>query len=227
MQPEENYVYDPENVRIPSWVIFFVITLFGISVLGFAIFHRYPKSIHDYKLSIKTYQEGDIDAAEKYITSASRLVPDNKDFLSFKYYISGIKNYTEKNYDEALEALKKYQEYNTDDEDVDQLVLIMEISIAFNQKNYSKMVENAAALYSVYDSDTLCILQYASALACQYASTDDMDAYNKAVELIEKARTYELDDYYLNYIKRIEYRLNTKNIISQEEYYNLEKEGKL
>lgn len=227
MLSEEDTSLENSSVKIPSWVIYFVVLLFVISVFGFIYFHRFSKSVHYYKLSIKTFQENDLEAAEKYITSASDLVPDNKEILSFKYYVSGIKNYTEDNYDEALEFLKKYQSYNSDDSFIGQLILSIEISRAFDEKDYSQMVKYAAQLYSDYNTGPLVILQYASALACEYVATENIDDYNKAMELIESARTYELDDYNLDYIKRIEYRLTSKKIISNDEYHQLEKEGKL
>ena len=227
MSSDENTPEEIANVKIPSWVIYFVVFLFAISVFGFVYYHRYSKSIHDYKLSIKTYQEGDLESAEKYISRASDLVPDNKEFLAFKYYISGIKKYTEGNYSEALDLFKKYRSYNSDDSYVEELISIIEVSVAFEEKDYNRMVENAAKLYSEYDTDPLYILQYASALACRYAETENIDDYNKSVELMENARSYELDDANLDYIKRIEYRLATKKIISKAEYNQLKEEGKL
>lgn len=227
MLPEDDTTLENENVKIPTWLIYFVFLLFVISVFGFVYFHRFSKCIHDYKLSIKTFQENDLEAAEQYITNASYLVPDNNDILSFKYYVSGIKYSTEEKYEEALEELHKYQALNSDNSYVEQLITMLEISKAFDDKNYSQMVVHAAKLYSDQNTDPLVILQYASALACEYVETENMDDYNKVLDLIETARTYDLDDSNLDYIKRIEYRLTSKKIISKEEYHQLEKEGKL
>lgn len=224
---DENAPEEINNVTIPSWVIYFVVLLFAVSVFGFVFFHRYTKSVHNYKLALSVYQEGDIAAAEEYITKASDLVPENKDFLAFKYFISGINRYTQKNYEEALKLLNQYKEYNRGDSYIDQLTATIEISNAFEAKDYAQMVELASELYSDYSEDPRVILQYASALSCEYAATDNIDDFNKSRELIEEALKYELDDSNVDYLNRIEYRLNTKKIISADEYHQLEKEGKL
>ena len=227
MQPDENTIEESCSVKIPSWVIYFLILLLVISVFGFVYFHKYTKSVHEYKLAITKFEENDLEAAEKYITSASDLIPNNNDFLSLKYYISGLKKYTEQNYDESLDLLKKYLTYNRDDTFIDQIIKILEISMAFDEKDYNLMAERAAQAYSDYDTDPLFILRYASALACRYADKEDIEDFNKSKELIEVARTYELDDSDLDVINRIEYRLKTKKIITSDEYHQLEKEGKL
>ena len=227
MLSDDETPVEVNNVTIPSWVIWFVGLILAMSVFGFIYFHRYTKSIHDYKFAISAYQEGDFETAEKYSASASALVPDNKEFLSLMYYISGIKNYSESNFAEALEFLEKYLSYESDDAFIDELVTSMKISNAFEDKDYSLMADLSEQLYSNYSDEPQVILQYASALACKYADSENSDDYNKALELIETARTYELDDSNIDYIKRIEYRLSTKNIISKAEYMQLEEEGKL
>ena len=227
MEADDNSTLESGNVKIPSWVIYFVVLLFAISVFGYVFFLKYPKSVHYYNKSIELFQENDLENAEKYIITASDLVPGNKEILAFRYYVSGIKKYTEKNSEEALELFQNYLKYNRDDPFINQLVATMKISQAFDDKDYNLMTELAADLYSDFGEDPLVILQYASALACKYADTDNIDDYNKAMELVETARTYELDDYNLDYIKRIEYRLSTKKIISKAEYMQLEEEGKL
>ena len=227
MLSDDEAPVEVNNVKVPSWVIFFVVLLFVISVFGFIFFNRYSASIHNYKRSIASFQENDLEAAEKYITRASDLVPNSTDILSFKYYVVGFKNYFEENYDGALDSFKKYLTHNSDDEYIDQLVASMEISNAFDKKDYGKMVEYSAKLYEDYREDPLCILQLASAIACQYATSKKTEDLNRVKELIEEARAFELDDSHIDYIERIEYRLASKNIISKTEYNQLKKEGKL
>ena len=134
---------------------------------------------------------------------------------------------SKKNYEEALKLLNQYKEYNRGDSYIDQLTATIEISNAFEAKDYAQMVELASELYSDYSEDPRVILQYASALSCEYAATDNIDDFNKSRELIGEALKYELDDSNVDYLNRIEYRLNTKKIISADEYHQLEKEGKL
>jgi len=73
--------------------------------------------------------------------------------------------------------------------------------------------------------------QLASAYACKYAVTGTPSFFQKSEELIEKARQLAKDDADAQksldeYIPRIQYRLNSRKIISKTEYERLFRGGK-
>ena len=77
MLSEEDTSLENSSVKIPSWVIYFVVLLFVISVFGFIYFHRFSKSVHYYKLSIKTFQENDLEAAEDQVEHDAHAAADH------------------------------------------------------------------------------------------------------------------------------------------------------
>ena len=216
-----------KKFNIPKWVVVFLFFLAGTVVFGFYYFKRFYVCIKDYKTATAFFKKNDFINAEKYITHASDLVPDNSDIEYYKYYISGFKLYSDNKYNDALPFFKKYQKYNKDDKVVNSIILYIEISNAFDQHDYKKMVDVSAELYKSNETDPFCILQYASALACIYTESDSATDFDKAEKLIREAQSYGQNKEIIEYVERIEYRLKTRKIISTEEYLKLKKDGAL
>jgi tetratricopeptide (TPR) repeat protein len=215
------------NFKIPRWVVIFIISLFGITVFGFYYFNRFYVSIRDYKNAIVFFQKNDLVNAEKSITNASKLVPDNQELENYKYYISAFKLYSENSLNDSLSLFEKYQKYNKDDKIVNSIVMYIQISNAFDRQDYKEMVDISSKLYTLNETDPFSILQYASALACEYTVSNESAAFNKSKELIIKALSYSKSKETIEYIERIEQRLKTKKVISSDEYIQLKKDGKI
>jgi len=101
--------------------------------------------------------------------------------------------------------------------------LNLEISVAFNHKDYDSFLRLSQALLDRYPSDPNVVGGVASALACKYAATGDPSYRKQAEEMLEKARLLALGSpeqkaHFEEYAERINYRLQSRVIIDKPEY---------
>lgn len=95
----------------------------------------------------------------------------------------------------------------------------IDIGEAFDTKNYDKFLSLSQAMELQAPSDSQCVAQTASALACKYAVTGDEKFKTDSMVRLAKARELSKDSAtFKEYEERILHRLKTREIIDREEY---------
>jgi hypothetical protein len=93
---------------------------------------------------------------------------------------------------------------------------------AFESKDYDTFLSIAARLWKK-SPDAATAGEMSSALACKYAVTGDMAYRTQSLEMLKKAKQLaqgnpEAEKFFEEYAGRIRYRLDSRKIISKQEY---------
>jgi hypothetical protein len=214
---------------IPKGVLLFVLALFAVTLAGLFLNGRFFLSLYSIREAGRSFGGGDAEAAARFSDTAFKLVPENAEIQALHNYYNGILGYVRGEYETALPMLTDYIQTFPEDSLANRLVLTMEISKCFDEKDWGLMSRKADKLMEMDPEDPLAILQYASSLACVWAAEGDASSRDKSRELIEKVRGMDVGDdrdEIIRYIDRIEYRLRTRKIIDSDEYDLLSAEEK-
>jgi hypothetical protein len=125
--------------------------------------------------------------------------------------------------DEAVRLLKEAQAAYPEYKHFREFESNIEVSSAFNSKDYDKFLELEKADAESRPDDSMALAALASALACKYAVTGNPEFSRAAEEALQKAKSLAGNDpqmvaRYQEYSERIEYRLKTREIIDKTEY---------
>lgn len=107
----------------------------------------------------------------------------------------------------------------------------MEAGVAFEKQDYDTFLALAEKQYKSNPDVAITAAGLASALACKYAVTGDLEFRKSAEEYLEKSRQLAEKDpaqkeAYNEYAERIRYRLDTRVIIDKPEYDRRFRAGK-
>ena len=98
----------------------------------------------------------------------------------------------------------------------------VEIDIAYDRKDYDRFVALSKTQSERSPKEPIALGQYASALACKYATTGDERFRRQSEQVLENARalavTPEQKTSFAEYDERIRHRLQSRLIIDKEEY---------
>jgi len=102
---------------------------------------------------------------------------------------------------------------------------------AFERKDYDRFLKIADSLWQQYPQSLDAAANLAGALACKFAVTGDPMYRKRAEEMLEKARVLsqgnkESEASYQEYSERLRYRMNSREIISKQEYDRRFRAGK-
>ncbi|HTC92213.1 MAG TPA: tetratricopeptide repeat protein [Terriglobales bacterium] len=96
-------------------------------------------------------------------------------------------------------------------------------AVAFDHKDYNRFEQIAETAWKQQPDSAGAVAMLASAVACQYAITGDSSYRRRAEELLERARVLAQSSpndqkNYQEYVERIRYRLQSREIIDKDEY---------
>lgn len=132
------------------------------------------------------------------------------------------KLYLEHKEEESLNALQKAATQYPEWDVPRQQVKALKVAIAFDHKDYDQFLSLAQETYRTEPKSPNTVAQLASALACKYAVTGDQRFLDESHKYLAEAHglvTREEDTAeYQEYAERIEHRLQSREIITREEY---------
>ena len=103
---------------------------------------------------------------------------------------------------------------------VDVLILQASAGMAFDTKDYDGFVVVAKEIVAKGPDNHFSYATLASAYACKYAVTSDMAFYEQSMAALDRARIMSGGDpSFKEYEQRILHRLNTREILSPQEFY--------
>jgi tetratricopeptide (TPR) repeat protein len=208
-----------QNRALPNWVKAFFAAILVIVVGSFIWNWNYYMAYRDIKKANEYFQKGDFAHAYELMNLASLKVPEVEDINTYATYFKGVNFlYQDKN-PEALAEFYKCREKMPVGNNVASLINQAKIGIDFANKDYEGFVEAAKENLTVDPSSASLLTSVASGYSYIYADKGDENAKAEALEYLARARTIDDTSKEMkNYYGMVEYRLETKKIISREDF---------
>jgi len=204
----------------PRWLKIAAAGLALLVVFSMAWNLRFLRAIHEYKNCNAAFAEGNVDEAELYATAAFALVPESDDLKTAVAFYRGVIAMRDGNYAEAIELFK---EVDTEPQLGTMLWVFTRrvmIGKAFDDKDYDTFLSLSKENAELCPDEAFEQAGVASAYACKFAVTGSPEFREQAMDTLEKARALvEGDDpHWTEYEQRILHRLDSREIISRDEF---------
>ncbi len=207
------------NRPFPQWIKAASVALIFLVCFSLWWNMRFFQAYGEMTKSYELWGEGDISEASKQMASASDKVPESQDLRLTAVYFRGILCLNEDKCREALDLLKQCENNFHPDFGVDNLIIHARMGLAFDESNYDEFLSCAKIMCKKYPNETMNIASVASAYACKYVETGNEEYQTEALDNLSKAKKMANDDpNFREYEERILHRIDTKDIISREEF---------
>ncbi len=208
------------NRPFPLWVKIGFAALVVLAVVVLAVNARFLIAHVEANRAVRAFEAGDIERASALMDAAALHVPEVRELQDEALLLRGIRLYHEDKCAEAVEALTACRDRQGPSPLLDQCLLMARRDAAFDAKDYDTFLETSRALMGKQPKETWTVAQMASALACKYAVTGEERYRKEAEEMLARAtRLAPAQDAKLDrYVRRVRHRIETREIISSEEY---------
>jgi len=214
------------NRPFPAWIklsLAAVIVLVGVSLVWNLRFFRAYGAL---RYSWACFAEGQVEVAAAQMASAAAYVPECEDIRVVSDYMEGVSLLSQDRYAEAVAKLSQCQSQMPPDSDVEILLAQAQGGVAFDNKDYDGFLA-AAQTYDRKSPDSyMGKAMMASAWACKHAQSGDTGCRERSLECLKQAENLALGDPgFAEYESRILHRLQSRQIITRQEYYERFPEG--
>ena len=207
---------------LPTWVKLFLAAVALIAIGGFFVNARFFQAWMGFRTASRIFAAGDYAGAASGMAAAGKLVPESTDLADVAGLYQGVSFYMADRSADALPLLQQWVHTHPDDDEVGRLALQAEVGAAFDSHRYQDMYAASVKARNKYPSDSTLALQVASAAACVYADTGERRYDKEARDLVSAVRgsVSQADSAGAEeYITRVLYRLDSREIIDSDEYY--------
>jgi hypothetical protein len=196
--------------------------VFACIVLAAFIYNwRYFKGYLEILGANRALAAGDINRGAALFEAASVRLPEIKELSVLHGLYKAQKLLGEDKNEEALAVVRKTkatappQMANM----FQQVELMSEIGVSFDQHDYDMFLTKSEELANLVPNEPRAIGGVASAYACKFAQTGDPKFRTKALEQLERAKSIPSnDDDFAEFENRIQFRLQTREIIDRDEF---------
>lgn len=208
----------------PNWVKFFLLFIAFLVVFASVWNLRFVKAYIQMEQSIRYFQS-DPSKTAALMTSASNLVPESTELRGWSAFYQGINLLHQ---DNNIDALKVLNAAKTDLQNMDQGIMTIldgliegaSIGAAFDNKDYDQFLKLSSIHCAKNPDDPIACAQVASACACKFIATGEINYKTDALAHLEKAKSLANNSPdYLEYEQRILHRLHSGEIITKPEFY--------
>ncbi len=210
------------HYKYPVWVKAFFVSILIIMLFSVVWNFRFFRARILMEQAIQTgFVQGNIETASVKMLTAAKLVPESHDLDVLSHYLAGIHALQTDDSQSAIEHLGKCRELPKD-YGVEKGIRSAKIGIAFDNKDYQRFLELAIETRDDSPRNPTTEGQVASAYACLYVQSGEETYKQKAMEHLHAAKgktTPENLSDYEEYRERILHRIETRRVISREEYY--------
>lgn len=214
----DNCSADLKKKIFPQWVKLF----FGgvILLVIFSIFWnwRFFAAYNNLKKANIASSKSDVSNAAYFMTKAAEEVPETRDLVEMAAYFRGIEFLSKDKSALALAEFNKCTDLGGDFH-VNQLVLNAEVGAAYDKKDYPMFLKTSRAVLELDSTVAQSWAGVASAYACLYAQNGQDSLKQLSLQYLQKAR--KMDDTSAiskDYTGRILYRIDSKQIISRDQF---------
>lgn len=208
------------NRPFPKWIKISLTSVIFLVIFSFVWNLRFIEAYFSLKQSYKAIAEGKIERAVELANKASQKVPEDKNLKALSAYYAGMLAMKNDDNEKALSLFESCREA-IPAEHLDPLIAQARIGLAFNNRDYDTFMTISKELSDKNPEGAYYQAQLASAYACKYAVTGDLQYKNSSLEClaaVDKMPTKgPAQD--VEYKQRILYRLQTREIISPEEFH--------
>jgi tetratricopeptide (TPR) repeat protein len=206
----------------PNWLKISAALFLLVAFVAFVHNWRFFIAYVEYLRGLRALEQEHVEAGIDLLDSAAKRVPEVPDLavlpnlLIAQQLIAADKN------EEALKLLAQSRAHLPDSLQpaYRNAEFGAQMGAAFNRGDYDAFLAAAKSFAEANPNESAAIGSVASAYACKYATTGDPAFRTQCLEEMERARSMEGadDDDFREYESRIRHRLESKEIISREEF---------
>lgn len=207
------------NRPFPDWLKKGTVALLLLAALSLWYHRRFAFAFVHVAQANRAFKRGDAATAAAHMGAASVLVPEDSATQAMAAFYRGLLLMQQ---DHSAEAVKEFQQAKAVfGAGLDRVILLAEGSAAFEAKDYDRFLEKQQAAARLSPDDAMTVGALASAYACKFAVGGDEKHKSEALAHLERARALSAADprSFKEYEERILHRLQTREIITAEEYH--------
>lgn len=213
-----------QHYPFPLWVKTACLGLLMIAIFSISYNLRFFKAriLMDRSMEL-AFGQGQIVEASKQMETASTLVPESSDLKIMFHYFSSAVALQEEDYEGGLEHLNHCLEMPVEYQ-VDVMILRCEIALAFDNEKYDEFLRLSKLFEDAIPDNATSIAQVSSAYACLYAANGKEEDKENSLEYLKEAESINGDSPdagFEEYRDRILHRIETRQILSAEDYRKL------
>jgi hypothetical protein len=208
-----------KNKTFPTWVKAFLAAVVLITITGFIWNWKYYTAYKNLDHLNEVVEAGDMSAAAALMTETSELVPQVEDFKALAAYYRGIEFLNQDESEKALLEFNICRVQLPEDFGAESLWQQAKIGVCFDNQDYNGFLKACMTLLESNEGQPLMLTAVASAYACLFVDEgteiykDQAEAYLENAKMIDDS-TEEMKNYY----DRVEHRIQSKTIITSEEF---------
>ncbi|MFQ5602751.1 MAG: tetratricopeptide repeat protein [bacterium] len=207
------------NRPFPGWIKTSFVGVVAFVILSLLWNLRFIQAYKEMSRSFESFDQGDLQKASALMSSAAQRVPESEDLQMLAHYTEGLRLLYEGQSAEAQEEFLMCGETLPEEYNLDVLILQAEKGARFDSQDYDGFLRASKELAKLYPDDAITIGSVASAYACKYAISNDEKFKVKALDWLSKAQQLAGDDEdFREYENRIQFRLYSQEIISNDEF---------
>ena len=209
------------NPSYPGWIKAAFAVLLILAVASCINNWRFFAAYVEIQRGVRSAQAGDLRSAVRFLDSANRRVPESKEVAGLTSLYRGLHLLSQEKATDALPHLRLASQYIPADRAIQDFVLRAEIGAAFDRKDYDQFLSKAKVAMDRNPKDHAAVATVASAFACKWAVTGDEGFRLEALKYLDQAKQLAgaEDPAFKEYQGRILYRLDSREIITREEYH--------
>jgi len=210
------------NRPYPKWLkiafVVFLVVAVGAFIYNLRFFLGYVAILR----AQDAMDAGDLKGAAHWHASAARRLPEIPELTAISDFFHAQELLTENKNEEALQLLNQAKPKAPPDWQA--MFMHMEraakIGVAFDSKDYDKFLELSQEAAQSSPEDPMAVLSVASAYACKHAESGSEQDRERCLTALERAKLLASDapEQIATYENRIQHRLETREVISGEEF---------
>jgi len=207
------------NRPYPLWVKAALAAVLALTMVAMVRNYRFFQGYFAAKQADRAAAKGDFEMAAARLESASVSIPEIGQYQYGAKLYRAFALMQEDRSAEALPILQEIVKQTPGEPKLRRLVLQADMGVAFDTKDYARMVKSAKEIVELNPDETMAKLSLASAYACLFAATGDEAARKESLSrLPSEDERATLSPEEQKYVNRIEYRLATRDIILSKEF---------
>jgi hypothetical protein len=189
-------------------------------VVGLVRNWPYFRAYMEWHRAQRLFQKGDIEGGMRLVDKAAARVPGSGGLGSALDLLHSMNLLREDRAKEALPILQRLNAQFPGDQQVKKATLQAEMAVAFDDKDYDQFLKKAQDYLALEPQAWPGQTAVSSAFACKYAMTGNEEFKKQALSYLDRAEKLAApgDTNFKDMKDRIRYRLDTREIISREEY---------
>lgn len=210
------------NRPFPTWLKASLAVLMCVAVAAFVYNLRFFLAYVELIRGGRAVEKGDVVQAAAMYESAAGRVPEIKELAVMSSLFKAQRLLANDKDEEALALIQSVSKTAPHELQATyhELELIAESGVAFKRHDYDTFLDRSQKMMELRPSLSRAVAGVASAYACKYAATGERAFYEESLKYLARARELESggSKEAQEYESRIRHRLQTRNVITKEEF---------